>query len=423
MRILIFEDPQAEQLSPIALTRPVCDLVCGRESLRDRLHRWYPGGQHGVWLRPWLKDVVQEQSPETRVNDADWLRQGPVVLINGRWLPGCRLDPDEVRADTAGYIDGNLVWIALDSEEAGLLSTVGFHASLLQLAAMRRIVDASGRMFRHPWDLVAQNGEQLACDFADEGLSQMPQAEQVVVLGDPGDVYVSALALLDPFVVLDCRNGPISIDRDVHVQPFTRIEGPCHIGRGSRLFRAHVRSGTTIGPHCRVGGEIEASIFHACVNKYHEGFIGHSYVCPWVNLGAMTCTSDLKIDYSDVRVPVSEDSVDSGQMKVGSFIGDHARTALDSMFNTGSSIGVMSTVLPGGRLLPKHIPSFCGVHFGELSAERSIEAAFSVARVAMQRRGEVLTKNAEALLRIVYEQTERERQTALSRAIRKRMQA
>ena len=177
-----------------------------------------------------------------------------------------------------------------------------------------------------------------------------------------------------------------------------------------------IRKGTTIGEHCRVGGEVEESIIHAYVNKYHEGFLGHSYVCPWVNIGAMSCTSDLKNDYSTVSVPIQGHMIDSGMHKVGSFIGDHTKTAMDSMFNSGSSIGICTMVIPGGRLLSRHIPSFSGVTFGELSSDWSLDSAIDTARSMMSRRNQTLTLNAERLLRIVHQRTEQERQTALERA-------
>ena len=176
-----------------------------------------------------------------------------------------------------------------------------------------------------------------------------------------------------------------------------------------------------MGPQCRVGGETEQSILHSHVNKYHEGFLGHSYVCPWVNLGAMTTTSDLKSDYSSVKVPLDGCLVDSESMKVGSFIGDHTKTAIDSMFNTGSSLGVMTMVLPGGRLLPRHIPSFCNISFGELAADWSLENSLQTARVAMQRRGLAFTSAMERLYRELFVQTRDERTAALNRAAARRV--
>jgi UDP-N-acetylglucosamine diphosphorylase/glucosamine-1-phosphate N-acetyltransferase len=237
----------------------------------------------------------------------------------------------------------------------------------------------------------------------------------VAILGAPDDVFIDPTAQIDPFVVLDARRGPISIDAGVIVQPFTRIEGPCYIGCGSRLFRANVREGTTIGPNCRVGGEIEASILHGYVNKYHDGFLGHAYVCPWVNLGALTTNSDLKNDYSHVSVPIDGENVDTGTTKVGCFIGDHTKTALGSLFNTGSTVGVMCMVLPAGELLPKSVPSFTRIWHGIPDDGLDLEAALETARTAMGRRNMRLTDAQEELLRYVHEQTQPDREEAILR--------
>ena len=122
----------------------------------------------------------------------------------------------------------------------------------------------------------------------------------------------------------------------------------------------------TLGPTCRIGGEVEASIVHGYTNKYHEGFLGHAYVGEWVNLGAITSNSDLRNDYGEVRVPLGGDPVATGQAKVGCFIGDHTRTGMGSQLNTGTAIGVMCNVLPAGPLLPKHVPSFAAVCYGQV---------------------------------------------------------
>ena len=156
-------------------------------------------------------------------------------------------------------------------------------------------------------------------------------------------------------------NGPITLGPNVWVQPFTRIEGPCSIGADSQLFRANLRGAVTIGPNCRIGGEVETAIVHGYSNKYHEGFLGHAYVGEWVNLGAITSNSDLRNDYGEVFVPLQGDPIPTGEAKVGCFIGDHTRTGMGSMLNTGTSIGVMCNVLPAGILLPKHVPSFTAV--------------------------------------------------------------
>ncbi|MEQ9409589.1 MAG: putative sugar nucleotidyl transferase [Fuerstiella sp.] len=421
MRWFLFEDSVTEQLYPLALTRPVFELICGREGLRRRIQRWFPAAPWGVKIRPWLREVYTEEHPTACVNNLNRLPESPVLMINGRWMPESRLSYDDVTMDNAGFIDGHLAWIALAPEESRLLDDHEFDQILLGIARSRRVVDASGVMISQPWDLVNRNGRQLELDFSDEGVSQQAASPHVQCLGAPEELYVSEQAEIDPYVVIDTRSGPVSIDRDVHIQSFTRIEGPCHIGRGTQVFRGQIRGGTTIGPDCRVGGEVDQSILHSHVNKYHDGFLGHSYICPWVNLGAQTTTSDLKSDYSSVRMPRNGDMIDSGAIKIGSFIGDHTKTAIDSMFNTGSSIGVMTMVLPGGRLLPREIPSFCNVSFGELATDWSLHKCLETARATMQRRGVPLTKAVEELYLTLYTLTEHERTHVLDRASQKRI--
>jgi UDP-N-acetylglucosamine diphosphorylase/glucosamine-1-phosphate N-acetyltransferase len=415
MRIVLIEDSGTDQLAPVALLRPVFELICGRESLRRRLHRWFPGAELGAWIRPWMVDAYADENPNIHVNDSTWIQQGPLLLVNGRWLPERRLTQEDFAHHQAGFVNGIPVWMLISGQDLAELLQGDLQSSLAQFAKSQRTISAGGQLIQYPWDLVSQNATQLVRDFEDEGVSERPALDHVQILGNSTDVYISQQATIDPYVVIDTRTGPVSIDRDVRIQSFTRIEGPCHIGCGTQVFRALIREGTTIGEQCRVGGEVEESILHGYVNKYHEGFLGHSYVCPWVNIGAMTSMSDLKNDYSTVRVPLQGHPIETGLRKVGSFIGDHSKTALDSMFNTGSSIGIMTTVLPGGRLLPRHVPSFCSVVFGELRGDASLDASIETARAVMLRRGRQLSGPAEHLLRIMHQRTELERQSAFQR--------
>ncbi|MFQ5730766.1 MAG: putative sugar nucleotidyl transferase [Planctomycetaceae bacterium] len=416
MQVAFFEDDSAGNFSPIALLRPVFELVCGRFSLRERVIRRLNVTAWGAFVRMPLVEVCREEHPEAQFNGADWLANGPTLAINGRWLPTAEA-LDDARPDDAGVIGDELAYVTIRPEEAALLDESNWGASIGRLAQSRRIVGAAGRMTHYPWDLVDHNAEQLTADFPmrDAQRTAIPANEQVAVLGPADDVCVHPQAQIDPFVVLDARNGPISIDAGAVLQSFTRIEGPCHVGRGAQLFRANVRGGTTIGPVCRVGGEVEASILHGYANKYHDGFLGHSYVCPWVNLGAQTTNSDLKNDYSAVRVPVEGVAVDTGSNKVGCFIGDHTKTALGSLFNTGSAIGVMCMVLPAGELLPKHVPSFSRIWHGVPDDGFDLNSGLQTARTAMDRRNVELTEAHQHLLRHVYEETQPERDAAIER--------
>jgi UDP-N-acetylglucosamine diphosphorylase/glucosamine-1-phosphate N-acetyltransferase len=414
MRIAFFEDRQALEFGPIAQLRPVFELVCGHFSPRERAIRCLSVSEWGGFVRDYLEESYQELYPEAHINDSDWLDHGPTLFLNGGWIASAealaQIDPQ-----TVGLVDGTVVHVTVDAAEARLFEAEPWESAIYQIARTRRRVSAAGKLLSYPWQLVTHNAAQITSDFAARKSTKGWTADnpQVALIGPAGQVAIDRAARVDPFVVLDTTHGPISVDAGAVIQSFTRLEGPCHIGIGAQLFRANIRGGTTIGPACRVGGEIEASILHGHVNKYHEGFLGHSYLCPWVNLGALSTSSDLKNDYSAVRVPLSGKSIDSGMVKVGCFIGDHTKTGLGSLFNTGSSIGVMCMILPGGELLPKHVPSFTAVWHGELADRMPLERSLAAARIAMQRRDVELTDPQERLLRRVHSATQAERDEAI----------
>lgn len=415
MRVAFFEDEQVSQFTPIALLRPVFELLCGHFSIRDRVLRHLPVRDWGALCRDSLVPTYGEQHPEARLNDRAWLAQDSTLLINGRWLcapsdlPRC--DPDAV-----GVIDGEVAWLTLDPLETTVLFAQDLSQALAQIGRTRRRVKSPGRLAKYPWDLVAHNGEQISLDHRDRQIAPgPPQPARASVVGLIDDLYIDPTAEVDPFVVVDVRNGPVYIDVGAKVQAFTRIEGPCYIGRETQLFRTNLREGTSIGPVCRVGGEVEASILQGYVNKYHDGFLGHSFVSPWCNLGALTTNSDLKNDYSAVSVPLAGESVSTGEMKVGCFLGDHTKTAIGSLFNTGTAVGVMCQILPAGELMPKHIPSYTRLWHGEIVEGFPLDACLATARAAMNRRGVELTEAQERLLRDVYHATREERQRAFHR--------
>lgn len=418
-RVVFFEDDKSEQLSPLALLRPVFELVCGTCSLRERLVRQLGIDEWSVFIREHLVETYREIHPQVPINDFSGEGRTPLLLINGRWLPTASAVHHlrNLTGDEAGVIDDTLVYLTLDPHDASALRQEDGAEALWDIVRSRKPRRAQGRLIEHPWDLVDANPSQLLMDFRSTQANprQIEFPPHVAVLGDADQVWISPSASVEPFVVIDARNGPVSIDDNAVVQSFTRIEGPTHIGRGARLLRANIRGGTTIGPHSRAGGEIEASILHGYVNKYHDGFLGHSYVCPWVNLGALTTNSDLKTDYSTVKVPIQGELVETGLKKVGCFIGDHTKTGLGTLFNTGSSIGVMCMILPSGGLLPKHIPPFGRIWRGELDDRLNFPAALHTVAIAMQRRDHVLTDAQRRLLHDVYQQTQPERDLALER--------
>ena len=426
MHLAFFEDQHAHRFSPIALTRPVFDLVCGRYSQRERFLKTLSPQQWGGLVRDYLREMTLEENPQAEINNTLWLAKQPTLLINSRWIPSVEALFHLQSADVneVGMVGETIVYLTLDPTEAILISDVNqIEETLLRIAQGKRQRHLTGALIQHPWDLVNLNGSQLEADFELSKIidKQVPYSGKIELRGTRDRISIAHDVDIDPFVLLDARSGPITIDRGVRIQAFTRIEGPCHIGCDTQLFRANIRGGTTIGAVCRVGGEIEESIIHGYSNKYHDGFLGHSYVCPWVNLGALTTNSDLKNDYSAVRVPLTGIPIETETNKVGCFIGDHTKTALGSLFNTGSSIGVMSMILPGGELLPKYIPSFSRIWHGMLDDNIDLEASFVSAKIAMGRRGRDFTPTHQRLLRYLQQQTSEQRERAILRMVNRQV--
>jgi UDP-N-acetylglucosamine diphosphorylase/glucosamine-1-phosphate N-acetyltransferase len=189
------------------------------------------------------------------------------------------------------------------------------------------------------------------------------------------------------------------------------IEGPACVGAESRIkMLAKIYGGSTIGPACKVGGEVKDSIIHAYSNKQHDGYLGHSYVGQWCNLGAGTNTSDLKNNYSTVRVAVEGREVDTGSLFAGLFMGDHSMCGINTMFNTGTVVGVGSNVF-GGGFPPKDIPAFAWGGAGGLAEHDFEKFCQSAARIMARRRCE-FTAAQRTLLEYVFHQTRARRRSA-----------
>ena len=277
------------------------------------------------------------------------------------------------------------------------------------------------KLLAYPWNLIEENANAIRDDFVQLGRHGVhgTLANLSAIWGPEDQVYIAPGAVVEPCVVIDTNEGPVIIEEGVRVNPHTRIQGPASIGRGTVLVGGKIREGTTIGPVCRVGGEVEEAILHGYSNKYHDGFLGHAYVGEWVNLGALTTNSDLKNDYSNVEVKVRGQLLDTGSTKVGCFVGDHTKTSIGTLINTGTVIGMMSNILGVGQLLPKSVPSFAMFMDGKFF-KAGLKQLIETARTAMGRRKVQMTAQDEALLKFLFELTKEERDE-LTKKSRKEM--
>lgn len=208
---------------------------------------------------------------------------------------------------------------------------------------------------------------------------------------------------ISPGVVLDATLGPIIIDKNAKIMANAVIVGPCFIGKNSTVkIGAKIYENTTIGEWCKVGGEIENSIIHAFSNKQHEGFLGHSYISEWVNLGADTNTSDLKNTYSNIKIRFPFKTLDTKRMFLGLLCGDHTKSAINTQFNTGTVTGIAGVLFDSG-FLSTTIPSFA---WGGAKKESTynLDKALETARIVMSRRNQVLTDEEIAIFSDEYKQ-------------------
>jgi UDP-N-acetylglucosamine diphosphorylase/glucosamine-1-phosphate N-acetyltransferase len=413
MHLCLFEE-RAAQFEPICQTRPVFDLRCGITSLADKQMRQFGPTACGAWVRPALAELYSAQHPELHVNDVAWLQSGAAVLVNGRWLPPATL-PESTTAPCVALVDGEVAYAIVAREHLQELSSDNLPELLKHWQQTLPNHAAGGRIVHYLWDLVEQNGQQVIWDFAGLGIGTRlgKSSAHLAVVGPANFLWIDPTARVEPMVVVDTTQGPVVIDHHAVISAFSRIEGPCYIGARSQVLGAKIRAGTTLGPQCRIGGEVEASIVHGYSNKYHDGFLGHSYVGEWVNLGAGTQNSDLRNDYGEVSVPLAGRPVPTGQKKVGCFLGDHTKTGLGVLLNTGTNVGAFCNLLPAGRYAPKYVPAFASWFNAALGELFTPEQMWSTAEQVMKRRGVELTDAHRTLYRHVFDETAGERRRLL----------
>lgn len=389
MRVGFFVEEYPDPLYPLSLTTPVFELRYGFRSIMRELKGVF-GDPECLIVPQRFSDYVREryEGVGTRLEDVS----SPVVLINSSIRPTSALQLtkliESLKHGDRVVDNGRLVAIKLDPARAGGgVSTERLISS--QGGWVGREVDC---LIKGPWELIYALREGLR---------------------GSGVVYGSNVRIEEP-VSINSEHGPVLIADDVRIEAFTRIEGPAFIGRGSILHSARINPFTYIGEVCRVGGEVESSIISSYSNKAHEGYVGHSYIGSWVNVGAGSVTSDLKNTYGTVRVSRWGARVDTGLIKLGAFVGDHAKIAINTSIYSGRSIGPSSHVY---GLVHDDVPPF--VVYSTLDSpeatELSLEKALEVARRMMSRRGVELTKGAEKIIRGAYLLTLNERSAFLNK--------
>ena len=254
--------------------------------------------------------------------------------------------------------------------------------------------EIDGLLLHGSYDLLTALEHLLPADCVDfmaAGGDPIPDGS--IVIGDPAEVVILG-ASVEPGVVFDTRGGVIVLDEGCQVRSGSRLEGPLYVGPQTIVLGGDIR-GSVLGPQCRVRGEVAVCLFHGYVNKAHDGFVGHSVLGPWVNLGAGTTTSNLKNTYGEVRLEPDGHRIETGRQFLGSLIADHAKTAIGTMLGTGTVVGAGANVFGGP--VPKSVRPFA---WGVVGGERLTEEGFLkvVGRVLPRRQVELTPERAAALV-------------------------
>lgn len=252
------------------------------------------------------------------------------------------------------------------------------------------------------WDALDLVGDSIKDDIQFMNLSNHKYFGEGVFSINGDQVLLGEKVIIEPMVVLNASAGAIIIDDNAKIMSNSVIYGPCYIGKNSTIKAgAKIYSNTAIGEYCKVGGEVENSIFQAYSNKQHEGFLGHSFISEWVNLGADTNNSDLKNTYSNISMQLPHKLVNTNRIFLGLICGDHSKTGINSMFTTGTICGI-GGILVKDWFLPNYIKSY--TWGGKTNSPiYKVEKAIETAKIVMKRRNKELLEEEIELLKLEYQ--------------------
>lgn len=448
--LCIFEDVRYLNFLPLVFNRPVFDLFIGTQTIGKRIIDEVDARRLVVLCRPYLAATVAKQyaaQESARVVVANKAGEEETIFLNGRLLAYGRELKDLLDSLESGRViqkKGVAVAARLSGELAKsffeyLSAPISDEEMLRRIQAFKdapalddarkatkkgkRAIEAEEnqlarwseerkvplaetgiKLLSYYWQLIEENSTCIRDDFEKNPLrGSAPDSalfKGVDVIRED-DIVIGGEVEVRSGTVLDASEGPIVIADGARIEPNAIINGPCFIGANSIVRGgAKIGHGTSLGTECRVGGEVEESIISPYTNKQHEGFLGHSYIGSWVNIGAGSCNSDLKNNYGTVHTWCAGVMKETGRMFLGAFIADHSKIAINTGLNTGTVVGFNSNVVATG-FPPKFVPSFTWELEPEI-VEFDLEKALKTARLMMDRRNIAFTGEMEDLFRTIH---------------------
>jgi len=405
--ICIFEDSKFKYLLPLTYFRPVYDLRCGVLTIAEKIEKYSKTSNIIMHSRKYLANYLREDKKSYKINTYN---DSKILFINGRLLPSPEImNTLLLDGDDEIFTNNNEVIAARLSNE-NISKLIENNKDVLSDYSMLscKQTEVEAYLFEYPWHLIQKNGEEISSDLKLISPKVTDNNFPGVHFINKENIFIGNNVDVKPNVVLDATDGPIFIDDEVTIYPNTYIVGSSYIGKKSIVkANTQIYQDTSIGPVCKVGGEIENSIIHSYSNKQHEGFLGHAYLGSWINIGASSNNSDLKNDYSKIKVILNGEEVDTGTNFMGLIMGDHSKCAINTAFNTGTVIGVSCNIY-GSGFPPKYVPSFSWGG-AEGLREYHLRKAIEVAKIVKSRRNISMSVNDLELFKSVFDLTQAER--------------
>ncbi len=389
MNYILFDGPFRNNLLPLTFTRPVADIRVGILTIREKWETFLDSTTTTV-----TEDYLSDKYPMVEMEEN--------IMINASYLPNLELVEmiKNLEKNQAIFKDEDIIAFFTNNTQDDIdfktYEALEFNEDILRI--------------EHTWDIFSKNGDVIQDDFnlitKDRSSKPIPSSNNVIA---PENIFIEEGATLE-FATLNASKGPIYIGKDALIMEGTLIRGPLALCEGGIIkMGAKIYGPTTVGPYSKVGGEINNAVLFAYSNKGHDGFLGNAVLGEWCNIGADSNNSNLKNDYSEVRLwdYGTESFKKTGLQFCGLIMGDHSKCAINTMLNTGTVVGVNANIFGSG--FPRNfIPSFTwGGHGGYTTYLP--KKAFEVAKVVMSRREMDFSEADAAILQHVFEETSKYR--------------
>ncbi len=390
MNYILFDSFRRDNLLPFVYTRPVADIRLGILTIREKWEMML-----GVKTSTLTEDYLGKKYPLVKTGDN--------ILINGSVLPTKQLIERIAKLESGETLakDDAILAMRLSAEEIDRLEE---NEDLIE-----HLFEGDFLKINNSWDIFSLNAQAIQDDFKllTKGRKSAALPTTNFVKGDKKNIFLEKGAKVD-FTFLNAENGPIYIGKDAEIMEGSKVRGPFAMCEHSTLkMDAKIYGGTTIGPHCKVGGEVNNVVFFGYSNKAHDGFLGNSVVGEWCNFGADTNNSNLKNTYDNIRIySIAEETfVNTGLQFCGLLMGDHSKTGINTMFNTGTVVGVSCNIF-GSGYQRNFIPSFS---WGGAQGLKpfNMKRAFEVATAVFKRRDKKFDTVEQDILTHVFNQEHR----------------